>query len=163
MKIKALYPGSFDPVSNGHTDIIRRASKLFDEVVVLVADNKNKHYTFTCEEKVMMLKTVTKEFKNVTIDSYQGLVADYAKEKNCQILIRGLRLASDYENEITLFQFNRSLNPNLETIILFPSASNFFLSSSKIKELGQFGGSISKYVHPEIEEFIINKLQGKTK
>lgn len=163
MKIKALYPGSFDPVSNGHIDIIRRASKLFDEVVVLVADNKNKHYTFTCEEKVMMLKTVTKEFKNVTVDSYQGLVADYAKEKNCQILIRGLRLASDYENEITLFQFNRSLNPNLETIILFPSASNFFLSSSKIKELGQFGGSISKYVHPEIEEFIINKLRGKTK
>jgi len=145
MKIKALYPGSFDPVSNGHTDIIRRASKLFDEVIVLVADNKNKHYTFTCEEKVMMLKTVTKEFKNVKVDSYQGLVADYAKENNCQILIRGLRLASDYENEITLFQFNRSLNPNLETIILFPSASNFFLSSSKIKELGQFGGNISKY------------------
>lgn len=159
----AVYPGSFDPVSNGHIDIIRRASKIFDEVYVLVSINPVKKYCFTTEEREYMLKVATKDISNVIVESSSNLVLHYAKEKNAQVIIRGMRNIMDYENEITLFQFNRSIDSNIDTFILFPSTDNLFLSSSSIKELIKFDSDITPYVPKELVEFITKKIKENEK
>ena len=133
MKI-AVYPGSFDPITCGHLDIIERTSKIFDKVVVLVAVNPNKKAIFTTEEKVNMIKIATKHLNNVDVQFSADLVSKYAKSINANVIIRGLRNFNDYQDEISLFQFNRSIAPNIDTFALFPSANNLFLSSSSIKE-----------------------------
>lgn len=153
MKI-AVYPGSFDPITCGHLDIIERTSKIFDKVVVLVAVNPNKKAIFTTEEKVNMIKIATKHLNNVDVQFSADLVSKYAKSINANVIIRGLRNFNDYQDEISLFQFNRSIAPNIDTFALFPSANNLFLSSSSIKELVLFDASISGYVPEEIEEYI---------
>lgn len=158
MKI-AVYPGSFDPVSNGHLDIIKRSAEVFDLVYVLVSINPNKRYCFTDEERVYMLKCATKDLKNVKVEASQNLVLDFAKEKGASVIIRGLRNFIDYQNEITLFQFNRSIDKNIDTFILFPSANNLFLSSSSIKELIMFGNDIKDYVPDGLSEYITTKIQ----
>lgn len=159
MKV-AVYPGSFDPISNGHLDIIERSAKVFDTVYVLVSVNPNKKYIFSVEERVFMLKTATKHIANVVVEASPNLVLDYAKEKKASVIIRGLRNFIDYQNEITLFQFNRSIDNNIDTFILFPSQDNLFLSSSSIKELVMFNSDISKYVPEGLSEYITNKLKG---
>ncbi|NLD26966.1 MAG: pantetheine-phosphate adenylyltransferase, partial [Acholeplasmataceae bacterium] len=128
MKI-AVYPGSFDPVSNGHLDIIRRAAKIFDYVYVLISINPQKKYIFTPFEKMELLKEATKDIQNVKVESYQGLVLEYAKKRDASVIIRGIRNVLDYQNEITLFQFNYSIDKSIDTFILFPSTDNLFLSS----------------------------------
>lgn len=158
MKV-AVYPGSFDPVSNGHLDIIERTSKIFDTLYVLVSVNPNKRYLFSDDERVTMLKTATTHLKNVHIESSKSLVLDFAKRKNATVIIRGLRNFIDYQNEITLFQFNRSINQDIDTFILFPSANNLFLSSTSIKELVLFGADISQYVPHDLVDFITQKIQ----
>lgn len=158
MKI-AVYPGSFDPVSNGHLDIIERAAKIFDKLYVLVSINPNKKYLFSDQERVEMLQIATKNLKNVIVESSKCLVLDYARMKKAHIIIRGLRNFIDYQNEITLFQFNRSIDENIDTFILFPSANNLFLSSSSIKELVLFGADITKYVPEGLAERITNKIK----
>ena len=147
--IKAVYPGSFDPISNGHLDIIERASKMLDEIHIVVSYNIKKTTTFTVLERIEMIKAVTKHINNVYITSYDGLIVNYCKENNINILIRGLRNYQDYENEFSLYQFNRDINPNIETILMLPSSKNQFVSSSAIKELVTFDCDISQYV-PQI-------------
>lgn len=153
MKI-AVYPGSFDPITTGHLDIIERTSKIFDKVIVLVAINRNKRSTFTTKEKVEMIEKVTKHLSNVEVESSSDLVSKFAIKANANVIIRGLRNFNDYQDEISLFQFNRSIAPNVDTFALFPSANNLFLSSSSIKELVLFDADITNYVPEEIKEFV---------
>ena len=162
MKI-AVYPGSFDPVSNGHIDIIKRAAKIFDKLYVLVSVNPVKKYCFTTTERVNMLRETTNDLDNVIVESDDRLVLKYAKEKNANVIIRGLRNIIDYENEISLFQFNRSIDPSIDTFVLFPSSNNLFLSSSSIKELVKFGSDISPYVPKELVDFITKKISDFSK
>lgn len=159
--IKAVYPGSFDPLSNGHLDIIQRASKMLDELHIVVSYNIKKASTFTVDERIKMIKMVTKDIPNVYVSSYDGLIVNYCKENGINILIRGLRNYQDYENEFSLFQFNRDINPDIETILMLPSTKNQFVSSSAIKELVTFNCDISQYVPIEIKEIIVNKYKNK--
>ena len=162
MKI-AVYPGSFDPITCGHLDIIERTSKIFDKVVVLVAVNPNKKAIFTTEEKVNMIKIATKHLNNVDVQFSADLVSKYAKSINANVIIRGLRNFNDYQDEISLFQFNRSIAPEIDTLALFPSANNLFLSSSSIKELVLFGADITNYVPKEIEEYVKVEIYNRLK
>lgn len=162
MKI-AVYPGSFDPISNGHLDIIERASKIFDTLYVLVSINPNKQYLFNSDERLHMLKVATKHLSNVFVEASECLVLQYAKEKKANVIIRGLRNFLDYQNEITLFQFNRSIDQSIDTFILFPSSNNLFLSSSAIKELVMFGADIKHYVPHDLVDMITKKIKQATK
>ena len=159
----AIYPGSFDPLSNGHLDIIKRACKIFDKLYVLVSINPVKNYLFTTEERISMLKTATKELDNVIVEGSSSLVLNYAKEKNACVIIRGMRNIIDYQNEITLFQFNRSIDSEIDTFVLFPSTDNLFLSSSSIKELVKFDSDITPYVPKELVEFITKRIKESEK
>lgn len=160
---KAIYPGSFDPISNGHLDIIRRAAKIFDELHIVVSSNILKKYTFTIEERIEMIKEVTKDIKNIYVTSYDGLVVNYAKENNIGILVRGMRNYSDYENEFSLFQYNRDLAPNVETVVLMPTTKNQIVSSSAIKELVAFDCKIDKYIPKEIAKKVEEKIKNNVK
>jgi pantetheine-phosphate adenylyltransferase len=162
MKI-AVYPGSFDPISNGHLDIIERTSKIFDKVYVLVSLNPYKTYMFSGQERVELLKMATKHIQNVVVEASNQLVLKYAAERNAKVIIRGLRNFLDYQNEITLFQFNRSISQEIDTFVLFPSANNLFLSSSSIKELVMFGEDIKKYVPVGLADKIQEKISSVLK
>ena len=155
---KCVYPGSFDPISNGHVDLIKRASKLFDEVHVVVATNIAKHTAFTSEERIMMVKECVKNIPNVVVKGYDGLVVQYCKENQISVILRGMRNYSDYENEFSLFQYNRDLYPGIETVLLMPTTKLQIVSSSAIKELVSFGCDISKYIPSEIKDKVIDKL-----
>lgn len=156
---KCVYPGSFDPISNGHLDLIRRASKLFDEVHVLISNNILKSSTFTIEERIEMIKECTKQLPNVIVTSSDGLVVKYCKDNNINIIVRGMRNYSDYEAEFQLFQYNRDIYPNIETVLLMPTTKLQVVTSSAIKELVAFGVDISKYVPKQIEAKILEKLK----
>ena len=156
---KAVYPGSFDPISNGHLDIIKRASKLFDEVHVVVSYNIAKGTSFTVEERIEMLKKATVGLTNVVITSWDGLVVSYCKNNGIRVIIRGMRNYSDYENEFSLFQYNKDIYPDVETILLMPTTKNQMVSSSAIKELVTFGCAIDKYVPKCLIEEITNKFK----
>ncbi|MBQ7641008.1 MAG: pantetheine-phosphate adenylyltransferase [Acholeplasmatales bacterium] len=158
---KAVYPGSFDPLSNGHLDIIKRASRIFDEVHVVVSINVLKKSIFTPEERMEMVKTVTSNLNNVVVRVYDGLVVNYCKENNINVIVRGMRNYSDYENEFSLFQYNRDIDSSIETVLLMPTTKNQVVSSSAIKELVTFGCDITKYVPKEIKEKIVNRIKGK--
>lgn len=162
MKI-AVYPGSFDPISNGHLDIIERAAKIFDKVYVLVSLNPNKKYIFTDEERIQFLKRATKHIDNVEVEGSKLLVLQYARSKNCSVIIRGMRNIYDYQSEITLFQFNHRLDNSIDTFILFPSAANLFLSSSAIKELVMFGEKIDQFVPHGLADEITNIIKERQK
>lgn len=159
----AIYPGSFDPITTGHLDIIKRTALIFDKVIVLVGINKQKKATFTIDERVNMIKRVTKDLKNVEVDASSDLVSKYALEKKANVIIRGLRNINDYQDEISMFQFNRSIAPNIDTFALFPSANNLFLSSSSIKELVLFDADISNYVPMEIKDYIVKTIKERIK
>lgn len=156
---KAVYPGSFDPFSNGHLDIVKRASKLFDEIHVLVSNNIFKKTIFTAIERIEMIKDCTKEIPNLVVTSYDGLVVQYCKENEISVIIRGLRNYNDYEAEFSLYQYNKDIYPDVETILLLPSTKTQFVSSSAIKELLNFNCDISKYVPQEIKQKIIAKMK----
>jgi len=154
---RAIYPGSFDPITNGHLDIIERASKIFDEVIVVVLPNLSKNNLFTLDERVGLINTVTKKYSNVSVDSYSGLLVNYAKENNITNMIKGLRAVSDFEYEFQMALMNKKLNPVVETVFLMTSSANSFLSSSIVKEVVKYGGCISDLVPPEIEKELIKK------
>lgn len=156
---KACYPGSFDPISNGHLDIIERASKQFDELHVLISYNVSKKSSFTPDERVEMIKKVCKRFPNVVVAKSSDLTVKYCKENGIQTMVRGLRNYMDYEAEFSLYQFNRDIDPSIETLILFPSTRTQFVSSSSIKELVAFNLDISPYVPKEIVKDVINRLK----
>lgn len=156
---KAVYPGSFDPLSNGHLDIIKRASKLFDEVHIVVSNNIFKKSAFSVSERIEMIKDCTKNIKNIVVTSYDHLVVQYCKENQINVIIRGLRNYSDYENEFSLFQYNRDIHPEVETVLLMPTTKNQVVSSSAVKELVIFGVDIHKYVPKEIIERVEQKFK----
>lgn len=156
---KACYPGSFDPISNGHLDIIERAARQFDELHVLVSYNVNKKSTFTPDERVDMIKRACKNIKNVVVSKSSDLTVKYCKENNIQTMVRGLRNYMDYENEFSLYQFNRDIDPEIETLLLFPSTRTQFVSSSSIKELVAFNLDITPYVPKEIVDEVITRLK----
>ena len=158
-KTIAIYPGTFDPVTNGHIDIIDRASQLFDEVIVAVALNINKSPLFSADERKFMLKEVTKKHKNVKIDSFNGLLADYAKKKNASVIVRGLRAISDFEFEFQMSLTNRKLAPKVTTIFLMPNEKYTYLNSSLVRELSKFNGNISDFVPSVVRK----KLKEKRK
>lgn len=156
----AICPGSFDPVTLGHLDIISRASKIFDRVVVAVPVNPDKRYSFTVEERMKMLKKVcaARGLENVVVDRVQGLLADYAREMGAAVIIKGLRALTDFEYEFQQALTNKKLNPGLETMFLSTSAEHMFLSSSMVKQVAGFGGDISHFVPECILEAIKSRL-----
>ncbi|BCR36356.1 pantetheine-phosphate adenylyltransferase [Mariniplasma anaerobium] len=156
---KAVYPGTFDPLTIGHLDIIKRASRIVDTLHIVVADNYKKVATFSTEERIEMINLVTKDLDNVVVSSTDNLVVRYAKDNDIELMIRGLRNIQDYENEYALYQFNRNINRSIETLILFPSSKNHFVSSSAIKELIVHHADISPYVPKEIIKMVQNKLR----
>lgn len=159
--MKAVYPGSFDPLSNGHLDVIERASKIFDEVHVLISTNVHKTPTFSVDERIEMIQKVCAHLKNVKVVSTPLLTVTYAKENNINVIIRGLRNYTDYESEYQLAQFNKDIAPNIETLLMFPSTKNQFVSSSSIKELLMFNVDIKKYVPELIANEIYKKFNNK--
>lgn len=157
MKI-AVCPGSFDPVTLGHVDIMTRASKLFDKVIVLVSINPVKTASFTAEERVRMIKEVTKNIDNIEIDVSYGLLADYLKKTGASAIVKGLRAVSDFEYEFQMALANKKLYADAETVFLTTSAENMYLSSSVVKQIASFGGDIRPFVPIEIHDFIKNRL-----
>lgn len=159
--MKALYPGSFDPITNGHIDIIQRASTLCDEVLVTVLPNISKSPLFSLDERMEMIKTVTTEFPNVSVTTYSGLLVNFADEQNAQVIIKGLRAVSDFEYEFQMALMNRKLNTKVETIFLMTQSKNSFLSSSLVKEVARLQGCINGLVPSTVEEALIKKFQQK--
>ena len=154
----AIYPGSFDPITNGHLDIIERASKLCDKVIVAVLKNTNKNPMFTLEERVALIEEVVAPLNNVTVECFSGLLVDYAKQHNANVIIKGLRAVSDFEYEFQMALMNRKLSPDVETIFLMTSSKNSYLSSSIVKEVAKFGGCIEGLVPENIKQAILNKI-----
>ena len=160
---KAIYPGSFDPVTFGHLDIIRRAAESFDELIVSVLNNVNKRALFTVDERVAMLKEATKDIPNIKVESFCGLLIDYAKEKDIHTVIRGLRAITDFEYELQNAQTNRMLSKGeLDTMFLATSLEYAYLSSSSVKEIASFGGDISPCVPTFVAEAIYAKYKGES-
>ena len=154
MGIRAMYPGTFDPITNGHIDLIRRASGMFDEVVVAVADNPKKKPLFNQDERVSMAQDILKELKNVRIVGYSNLTIHFAKEENLNVIIRGIRAVSDYEFEFQLASMNRQLNENIETLFMTPADEYSYLSSSMVREIAAYQGDVSQFVHPKVNAAI---------
>ncbi|MFA5692462.1 MAG: pantetheine-phosphate adenylyltransferase [Acholeplasmataceae bacterium] len=158
---KGLYAGTFDPPTYGHLDMIKRAAKLVNHLYIVVADNPRKNTIFSVDERVKMLEKLTNKYSNVSITYTDDLVVRFAELNKIRILFRGLRNIADYENEYQLYQFNRNLNPNVETVVLFPTSRNHFVSSSSIKELVYHHADISKYVPKLILDEVIKGLPKK--
>jgi pantetheine-phosphate adenylyltransferase len=157
--IKAVFPGSFDPPTNGHLDIIHRASKLFDNLDVLISVNPNKQYMFSEQERLDMLTSLLKDYKNVQIHVWEGLIVNYAKKVGANVLIRGIRSINDFSYEFELAHMNQKLNPEIETMFL-PCKEKFgIVKSSSIKELAMFDGDISRMVPPLVEKALKSKLE----
>ena len=150
MNITAIYPGTFDPITNGHTDIIQRASSLFDRVVVSVAESTSKQTAFSTEERAGLANKVLQGMDNVVVKSFTGLVVEHARTEGASVIIRGLRAVSDFEYEFQMAGMNRQLNDSLETIFLTPSEHLNYISSSLVREVASLGGDISRFVHPEV-------------
>jgi pantetheine-phosphate adenylyltransferase len=158
MKKIAVYPGSFDPLTNGHLDIIERASKIFDHVYVTISLNNQKvSPLFSIEDRTNMVKIATSHLPNVTVNHFEGLIIKYCLSNNINTIIKGIRNSIDLTSELTQFKFNREMSENVDTIILLPTAKNIFISSSTIKELLSFNGDISSYVPSSIHEMIKTK------
>ncbi len=154
----AIYPGSFDPFTNGHLDIVQRAIKLFDNVIVAVAHNEGKKPLFTLEERVGLVKKSVRGFTNVTVDSFDGLLVNYVEERGGQAVIRGLRAISDFEFEFQLALMNRKLNERVETIFMMPKETYTFLSSRITKEIARLGGDVRAFVPAHVESALKKKL-----
>ena len=153
----AVYPGSFDPVTLGHFDIIMRTSQTMDRVVIGVLNNQAKKPLFTVEERVEMLKSVTQPFSNVEIQCFDGLTIDFARKNHAQVIIRGLRAVTDFEYELQLAQTNRVIAPEIDTMFLATSLKYSYLSSSIVKEIASLGGEIGEFLHPQVAEKILDK------
>ncbi len=161
--MKAIYPGSFDPVTLGHLDILKRAASIFEEVTVAVLGNSGKTPLFSVQERVNILNEVTKDLNNVKVDSFEGLLVDYATESGANVVIRGLRAITDFEYELQLAQTNRKLCENIDTVFLITGLEYAYLSSSTVREVASFGGDISKFVPPYVAEQTYQKYQKGSK
>lgn len=155
----AVYPGSFDPITKGHLDIIERSSKIFDEVIIAVLINPDKKGLFEIDERVELISRVTKHLNNVKCDSFHGLLVNYMKERNAQVIIKGLRAVSDFEYEFQMALMNKKLDPSVETVFMMTSAKYSYLSSSSIKQVAMFGGCIDDLVPGDIIHDVIKKIK----
>ncbi|GGE41166.1 phosphopantetheine adenylyltransferase [Pullulanibacillus camelliae] len=154
----ALYPGSFDPVTLGHLDIIKRGSKVFDRIIVAVLHNSSKSPLFSIEERVNLLKETTKHLANVEVDYFQGLMIDYARERQVNAVLRGLRAVSDFEFELQITSMNKKLDDSIETFFMMTSSEYSFLSSSIVKEIAKYHGKVTDLVPPEVEAALKQKF-----
>lgn len=155
----AIYPGSFDPVTNGHLDLIARGAKIFDRLIVAVLRNLEKNPLFTVPERVEMLREVTTDWDNVEVDIFDGLLVDYARRRSAQVILRGIRAISDYEYELQMALMNRKIEPQLETIFMMPAEAYTYLSSKMVREIAQLGGPIHGLVPPVVEQRLRMKVQ----
>lgn len=162
MKI-GIYPGSFDPVTLGHLDVIRRSAKLVDRLVIGVLNNGKKHPLFSEEERVRMIQMITQDIPNVEVESFHGLLVDYAKVKHAQFIVRGLRAVTDFEYELQLAQTNHKIAPEVDTIFLTTSVEYAYVSSSIVKEIASYGGDISAFVAEPIVPFVYDKFKNGEK
>jgi pantetheine-phosphate adenylyltransferase len=158
MNITAIYPGTFDPISLGHTDLVHRAARLFDHIIVGVAYSYQKSTLFSLDERVSMTQHVLADIPNLQVLSFEGLLINFAQEQNASVLLRGMRAVSDFEFEFQLASMNRSLAPDIESLFLTPTEKYSFLSSTLIREVSRLGGDISKFVHPHIETALNKKF-----
>jgi pantetheine-phosphate adenylyltransferase len=156
-----IYPGSFDPLTNGHLDVVQRAAKLFDRVIVAVAKNDSKHPLFTLQQRQGLVAKCVKHLPNVEVDSFDGLLVEYVEARSAQAIIRGLRAVSDFEFEFQLALMNRKLNERVETIFMMPKDTYTFLSSRIVKEIARLGGDVSAFVPPLVEAALNRRLRGK--
>jgi pantetheine-phosphate adenylyltransferase len=152
-----MYPGTFDPITNGHVDLVRRAAKLFDRVVVAVAASPNKTPMFTLDERIAMARAALADAPNITVDGYGGLTVDYVRQHGLRVIIRGLRAVSDFEYEFQLASMNRHLRSEVETIFLTPAEEYTFVSSTFVREIGVLGGDISPFVPPGVAAALARK------
>ncbi len=154
----AIYPGSFDPVTNGHLDLIERGAKIFDQLIVAVLQNLEKDPLFTVAEREEMLREVTRTWPNVEVDVFKGLLVDYARQRSARVVLRGIRAISDYEYELQMALMNRKLEPELETVFMMPAEAYSYLSSRLVREIARLGGSIQGLVPPVVEQRLRTKV-----
>jgi pantetheine-phosphate adenylyltransferase len=156
--VLAIYPGSFDPVTNGHLDLVERAAKIFERLLVAVLRNPDKAPLFSLQERVEMLHEVTSALPNVEVDTFDGLLVDYARRRQARVLLRGIRAVSDYEYELQIALLNRKLEPGLETVFMLPAVSYSFVSSRLVREVARLGGPVSGLVPPAVEQRLRTKV-----
>lgn len=159
MNITAIYPGTFDPITNGHADLVQRACRLFDQVVVAIASGSGKGPVFTLEERVALAKEVLDECDNVEVCGFDTLLVDFMHARGAQVIIRGLRAVSDFEYEFQLASMNRNLAPDAETVFLTPAEQFSFISSSLVREIAALGGDVSAFVHPSVMTALSKRLR----
>jgi pantetheine-phosphate adenylyltransferase len=157
--IKAVYPGTFDPLTRGHEDLVRRASTLFDSLILAIADSKAKRPFFTVDERIDMAKHVLRDVKNVEVLGFSGLLTDFVRHQKARVVLRGLRAVSDFEYEFQLAGMNRNLYPKMETIFLTPSEQHMFISATLVREIAALGGNVSKFVHPLVAKRLKQKVK----
>ncbi len=155
----AIYPGTFDPITNGHSDLVLRAARIFDQVIVAVADNSGKHPVFSLHERVELAREVLKGLDNVEVCGFDTLLVDFARSRKAQVLLRGLRAVSDFEHEIQLASINRRLAPDVETLFLTPAEQYTYISSGLIREIASLGGDISAFVHARVGYALQKKMR----
>ena len=161
--IRAVYPGTFDPLTRGHEDLVRRASTLFTSMILGVADSRAKRTFFSLEERVEMAREVLGGVKNVEVVGFSGLLIDFVRTHQARVVLRGLRAVSDFEYEFQLAGMNRSLYPDMETVFLTPSEQHMFISATLVREIAALGGDVSKFVHPSVEKRLSEKVKAQAK
>ncbi len=161
MNTQAVYPGSFDPVTNGHIDLIQRSAAVFDRVVVAILRNAEKTPLFTVEERIDMMEEATRDFNNVSVTSFAGLLVDFVDQIRANVIVRGIRYISDYEYELQMALMNRRLSDKVETVFMMPAEAYSFLSSKLVKEIAQLGGSVRDFVPLSVEKRLCNKFQAQ--
>lgn len=154
----AIYPGTFDPITNGHVDLVHRASLRFDKIIVAVAGSGTKSPCFTLEERITLARTALEKIDNIEIVGFDGLLADFAVEQGAGVILRGLRAVSDFEYEFQLASMNRKLAPSVETMFLTPDEGYSFISSSLVREIASLGGDVSAFVHPAVKQALADRL-----
>ena len=157
--IKAVYPGTFDPLTRGHEELVRRASTLFDTLVLAIADSKAKRPFFTLEERIAMAREALGDVKNLQVLGFSGLLIDFVREQKARVVLRGLRAVSDFEYEFQLAGMNRHLYPEMETIFLTPSEQHMFISATLVREIATLGGDVSQFVHPAVAKRLKQKAK----
>ncbi|MBM3353465.1 MAG: pantetheine-phosphate adenylyltransferase [Betaproteobacteria bacterium] len=157
--IRAVYPGTFDPLTRGHEDLVRRASRLFDNLVLAIADSRAKRPFFSLGERIDMAQQALGDVKNLTITGFTGLLTDFVQTQKASVVLRGLRAVSDFEYEFQLAGMNRDLNPDMETVFLTPGEQHMFISATLVREIATLGGDVSKFVHPVVRERLIAKVK----
>jgi pantetheine-phosphate adenylyltransferase len=158
----AVYPGTFDPFTRGHEDLVRRAARLFAHVVVGIAESHSKRPLFPLAERVEMAQTLCKDMPNVKIVGFNGLLMDFLRERNARVILRGLRAVSDFEYEFQMAGMNRSLHPDIETLFLTPGEQYMFISATMVREIASLGGDVSKFVHPLVAEKLVTRMQQRS-